>query len=129
MAVTPVEIANVADSLYQFGGEPANRSAVSRSFYAAYHAADIWQAALPGVASIAGPTGGYHQDLINKLYNGDTSWTAAQRKNGRKLSIKLNGLRTRRVIADYKLNEDLEASEILEQQVAAKEILTLCASP
>lgn len=129
MAITVVELQQCGDELAQEAQEVRHRAGVSRLFYAAMHRCFSWQAALPGVASIAGPAGGMHQLLINRLRNPDPQCTQADKLKSRKLAAKLDILKQRRVAADYDLASALVAGEVALQRHQTAETIQYCDAP
>ena len=124
MAISPTDIAYIADHLMTIDSEAASRSAVSRYFYATLHSAEAWMGKLPGMPSAAGHTGGTHQLVINRLRNPDPLCTEPQKKASRMFAAKLEILRNRRVQADYYINETPTAGEINNQQAQARKIMS-----
>lgn len=84
---------------------------------------------MPGMASASGHAGGTHQLLLNQLRNLDRTCSASQKVRGRVLAAKLDALRVRRVVADYKLGETLSASEVKQQQAETHALFADCAAP
>lgn len=126
MPISCKQIAEVADGLYLSSDEAPQRSAVSRSFYAAFHRCGEWRDALPGAASIGGYAGGTHQQLLNQLRAADRTCTDEQKKRGRFMATKLEVLRQRRVLADYSLADTFAAGEISIQQVQGAALIGEC---
>jgi hypothetical protein len=124
MAITCQDIAIVADGLLAFGGEPADRSAVSRHFYAAFHRSVQWKDALPGMAGSGGYAGGTHQQLLNQLRAPDSQCTTAQKLRSKFTAAKLEILKFRRVVADYQLTAQMLASEVQMQKTQAASLMT-----
>lgn len=125
--ITPDDIFGVGDALLTAKNESHNRSAVSRFYYAAYHAAALWLEARPGMPSADGLPGGVHQQLLNKLNNGAPEWTADQKRQGIKIAATLLTLKTRRGVADYQLGNNLKPGEEQIQKYDAKRLIGLCA--
>lgn len=124
MPITCQDIAIVADGLLTAGGEPADRSAVSRHFYAAFHRSGQWKDALPGMASAGGYSGGTHQQLLNQLRAPDRQCTVAQKQRSKFTAAKLEVLKIRRVVADYELGAQLLATEVQMQKTQCAALMT-----
>lgn len=129
MPTTAQEIFAVGEALVEMGSEASSRSGVSRYFYAAYHRCVPWQAALPGMSSAHGYSGGTHQQLLNMLRNPDGLCSAAQKQKSRFMAAKLEALRTRRVTAEYDLSATIESGEVQAQKVQAAALLASCDAP
>ncbi len=129
MPISFEDIQQVARDLHAGEGDASKRSAVSRNFYAALHAAEHWIAHVPGMPSFGGRQGGMHVKVGNQLRGLDPiRSTPDQRQKGIKLAIKLDAMKVRRVIADYKLTDDLRPEEMTAQHVEADDYLRLCRS-
>lgn len=85
------------------------RSAVSRAYYAAYHGCKDWHGALAMPGSDAGPSGGIHQQLINRLRNPDAKVPQDDRTKSKVLAAKLEVLRSQRGVADYEFSKAVDA--------------------
>jgi hypothetical protein len=110
MSVSPHDICQVADELSKGTNEAAWRSALSRAYYAAYHACDHWHSQMPVPGSVGGE-GGSHQKLCNQLrYSAPGSPDVAARKS-RTLGAQLDALRVRRKVADYQLEQQVDQAE------------------
>lgn len=103
MSVDSNDLLHLAHALCADDCEVKWRTGVSRAYYAAYHACTHWHSAMPVPGSVAGPSGGIHQVLINQLKNGAPEWSPDQRALGRRLAVQLATLKDRRVLADYDL--------------------------
>jgi hypothetical protein len=119
-------VAEVARQLKQAGGEPNDRSAVSRFFYGSYHACSRWLQTLPGMASAGGTDGGTHQVLLNQLRQVDRNCSDEQKRRGRRLAALVGGMKERRVIADYMLHESLLSGEVQAQEAATDTVFSEC---
>lgn len=122
MTIHCSDILAVGDHLQAQAGEGFKRSAVSRHYYATYHRSQAWAHALPGHMSTAGPEGGAHQQFINSLRNPDRSLPDTVKAQSRMLSAKLDVMRRRRVVADYKLSDPLPDGDATMQATMAHEI-------
>jgi len=79
MSVQASDLLALAGTLASGVCEAEWRCAVSRGYYAAFHACGDWHNALPMPGSNSGLGGGMHQELINRLRNPDTSVPQAKR--------------------------------------------------
>ena len=122
MSVKPVDFLAVAATMEK-GTECEVRSSISRSYYAAFHACLAWHNALKAPGSVSGTAGGKHQQLINKLKNPAREISAALRGESKRLGMKLEILRGRRVTADYVLDETISISESSTQLIQATAVL------
>lgn len=129
MAINCQDLVDVARRLKDAGGEPNDRSAVSRFFYGAFHSCGRWLQSLPGMASAGGVEGGVHQALINSMRQVDRQCSDDQRRRGRRLAILVGSLRERRVVADYKLDEQLLPGEVAAQDSATVTVFEECGKP
>lgn len=109
MSVTPADLLALAGSLAAGDDEARWRGAISRCYYAAFHACGAWHDALPMPGSNAGPAGGVHQELINRLRNPDACVPQAGRDLSKVMAAKLDALRHQRVQADYHLADAMDA--------------------
>lgn len=67
MAIDSRDLFAFAQSLSRNTSEVATRDAISGAYYAAFHRCRAWEQALPALGSNEGPSGGSHQELINRL--------------------------------------------------------------
>lgn len=119
----------VADALLVQGGEANERSAMSRHYYAAFHAAKHWLSTTPGMPSAGGAQGGSHEAVSNMLRNLDRLSTVEQKKKGHKLATRLVIMKVRRCAADYDLHLPYPAGEPNQQRADAELYLNDCQSP
>lgn len=114
MAVTVEQLLQLGRTLASSDDEASLRSAVSRSYYAAYHRALSWESQrVPG--SNSGPSGGEHQKLINRLRNPDPGLDEEVRRHSKMTAAKLETLRVRRVTADYAIHCSFTPTEAATQ--------------
>ncbi len=124
MSIQPTDLLDLAERL-ETGAECDRRASISRSYYAAYHLCLDWHQALPEPGSVAGKAGGKHQELINQLQNPGPGIPQELKKLSRKLAIKLQTLRDRRVLADYKLRDALADNEAVTQLQQSRDMMNL----
>lgn len=110
MSIEPRHFHEVATLLADGSDEAAWRSAVSRAYYAAYHACDAWHDRLPLPGSVVGE-GGSHQQLCSRLKNPAPGTEAEAARRSRLLGQQLNALRARRKLADYLLQDSIDQHE------------------
>lgn len=115
MPLSVQDLLQVAQPLCKHPDEPEQRSGVSRAYYAAYHHARAWHAALSASGHNIGPAGGEHQQLINMLKNPDPSIPFAQAKESMRFGAKLEIMRNRRHTADYDLQGLVQAADAVNQ--------------
>ena len=106
MTVELSSFLDVAQTLLNTGKECRDRSSVSRSYYAAYHACLKWEAKLKAPGSSAGLVGGVHQQLINRLSNPAPELAMGEKNKSKLLASQLNIFKAHRHIADYSLCQD-----------------------
>lgn len=104
---TPADFWTYAKSIDGSADETVQRASISRAYYAAFHACDAWHQALPVPGSNAGPKGGRHQELLNRLRNPDAMIDPAKRSTSKSLSYMLQELKGHRVTADYELTQPI----------------------
>lgn len=119
----------VGDQLLALGGESNERSAMSRHYYAAFHAAKHWLNSTPGMPSAGGAQGGSHEAVSNMLRNLDRQASVEQKKKGHKLATRLVIMKVRRCDADYDLHLPYPQSAPAQQQADAALFLQDCQSP
>lgn len=100
------------------------RSSVSRAYYCAYHGCKDWHGALPSPGSNTGPTGGLHQQLVNRLSHPAPEVKNDSRFISKVLGAKLDMLRLQRYKADYALEDSVDAVQAARACSQAKEILS-----
>ena len=108
--------------------EVAQRTSISRAYYAAYHRCLDWEKQLPARGADAGCTG-VHAALIARLRHPDRRCTSTQSSRSKLLGKLLWRQRERRRLADYRLEADVSAALVVEQLRAAAEVLSECDKP
>lgn len=104
MPVVSSDFIAYSEGIQSGAAEIANRCAISRAYYGAYHACIEWhdvKLAVPGHQ--VGHGGGVHQQLINQLVNPDTSSIQDVQFYSRSLGYSLRALKDTRTVADYDL--------------------------
>lgn len=117
MPISPEDILEVARKLSKEDAEPAHRSSVSRAYYCAYHLALQYEDTLPAVGDEQGARGS-HERLINRLRNPSKQCDDGQAKTSRKIGTALDGLKSRRVDAEYMILRGSVDSVTAQQAVA-----------
>jgi hypothetical protein len=123
MSVGPPDLLTWAQSVGPSDGEVAFRAAVSRAYYAAYHACRIWHARLP-VPGSSHSHGGRHDELLSQLQHPASACSAPQAAKSRQLAAALRDLRSVRVDSDYELGAGVGFVTVQEACSKAKIILT-----
>ncbi|WP_404992829.1 hypothetical protein [Cupriavidus pauculus] len=112
-------------------GEANFRSAISRCYFAAFHAAYAWHAALPA-PGYRGPRGpreaGRHETLVHQLYH--PGLPAAHPFYWRSIALArmLNRGRQLRLLADYRTDVDIDRTQMAEALVNSLVIVRQCAA-
>lgn len=105
--------------------EPSRRSAIGRAYYAAFHGAKRYQAALPFPGrSLA--QGGEHENLINQLRYPDSRVGPKLETDSQAVGAFLLRPRPMRIRADYELAADIEVGEMNDALQLASQILNIC---
>jgi len=96
----PIEFLKSAEALLEkeLVAEVDYRNAASRAYYSAYHSCLVLSNSYPSTNDVK-KEGGMHQQLIDKLCN-------HQDEQVKTVGYSLKQVKTRRVMADYKLTQD-----------------------
>jgi len=129
MSIAIEELLAFADDLLSTESETAWRSAISRSYYAAFHRALAWEEDQQIDGVNIGPQGGAHRQLINRLHNPSRRLPFELRQKSMLLGTKLDLQRQRRVQADYRLDEDVDLALAELQVEQARQVIHGCATP
>jgi hypothetical protein len=128
MSCSPAEILALADELSNGPTAAYWRSAASRAYYAAYHAARIWHdTRLPAPGMCAPDVRGVHEEFIERLRHPAPETKGDLRVKSATIGRVLLGLRRMRVRADYELNESFTRDEALTAVSQADQVLADCA--
>ena len=100
----------MAVSLSDGADEACWRSALSRAYYAAYHACNAWHDLMPMPGSVVG-VGGSHQRLCSRLRHPAPEASQESARKSRTLGAQLDALRVRRKVADYELKDLVDQAE------------------
>lgn len=110
MSVTPSDFLKSAANMNTVGcDEMAKRNVISRLYYAAYHRSCEFIKPAYCQSSM-------HRSYIDQLNKGGHL--------ERQISGSLKRMHARRIIADYRLNEDLKKDSVTLQSLAANELFT-----
>ncbi|RZT42744.1 hypothetical protein [Cupriavidus agavae] len=112
MSVGALEILRCATVIAEAAHGEANfRSAISRSYYAAYHAAHAWHRALP-VPGRANGRGDRHETLVSQLYH--PGIRCGHPLYGRSIALArmLNRGRVLRLQADYRIGGEIDRAQM-----------------
>jgi len=118
MSITPQDILTLAKSV-DLGApcEAEVRSAISRAYYSAYHCA---QSVFPPDKEFARRARtGVHESYIDQLMQ------AVPETTERLLAVKLKTMKERRVIADYRIGDDVRPFTAARQNQEADEVFSL----
>lgn len=108
--------------------EVRRRSAVSRAYCASYHRCQRWEALLP-YKSTCRSRGGTHAQLIDRLSEPNPFCGKALMDRSEALGELLAKLRHLRVIADYRLEHEIDR-KVMESQIdRLKQVFEKCADP
>lgn len=129
MTIGSRELFAFAQTLGRDGSEVATRDAISRACYAAFHRCRAWEQSLPELGNNEGPSGGSHQELINRLKHPSRKCGEVLRDRSRANGIQLEVQRGRRRLADYDLEEDVMPAVMHDQLSQVRELLRRCDEP
>ncbi len=119
MSISPADLLAYSETLTA-SDELTRRNAVGRSYYAAYHTAEIWHEAL--VTHGVAPAGlGMHSSLIAALKNPSVS--GAKRIRSMSLGYTLEIMKALRKTSDYKLNCNVPDTDVNQSIANARIIL------
>lgn len=126
MAVTPRELIETAQRQAEQRAETWQRSAISRAYYASYHRCKDWEQGLPELGYNVGPSGGRHQELINRLQHPARACSEGLKSRSVAAGALLASQRLRRVQADYDVHGDLPKDAVCEQLREGQQLLACC---
>ena len=115
MSVSPADFMDSASALSLGADEMAQRNALSRAYYAAFHRAAV---SYPPEENRRGGTG-MHRNYLDQLQNHQAG------SKERIVGAKLTQLYQRRVLADYRLQNSLQTDAVARQLDTAKQIFSL----
>lgn len=107
-------------------GEANFRSAISRSYYAAYHAAHAWHRALPVPGSAGFRRSGRHETLVNQLYHPGVRREHPGYWRSIALARMLNRGRVLRLQADYRTDANIDRAQMMGAVTNASMIVSQC---
>ena len=107
-------------------GEANFRSAISRCYYAAYHAAYARHCALPAPGSGGYRRTGRHETLVNQLYHPGVRREHPGYWRSIALARMLNRGRLLRLQADYRLEVDVDRGQMIGAVANASIIVRQC---
>ncbi len=122
MSCAPKDLLALAREQAKGRTEAHRRSAVSRAYYASFHAASNWHARLPFQGD-PGIARGEHERLIQQLMHPDRSCDAVQRKLSKWLAIQMGALRPLRIDADYRLEGETRFERAVHACAISSEVL------
>lgn len=115
----------IADTAY---GEANFRSAISRCYYAAYHAAYAWHRALPVPGNAGFRKTGRHETLVNQLYHPGVRCEHPAYWRSIALARMLNRGRLLRGHADYRIDGGVDREQMMGAVVNAATIVKQCSA-
>ena len=115
----------LARELARHTDEAAQRSAISRAYYAAYHRCLAWEKQLPSLGQDAG-LHGVHARLISRLHHPHGACSRHQAKRSRNLARLLQEQRQRRTTADYEWDDPISPTAVDKQLMASDRVLRDC---
>lgn len=122
MSVQSSELLAYGATLCHATSEVANRTAIGRAYYAAYHAAGAWHEALLSPGICARKNVGIHEVLVQCLTNPTVSDRSVA-MNSRALGYMLRAQKAVRHTADYDIGCSIDASVAETAVCNAQEIL------
>ena len=116
MSTAPLDLLNNAKLIRaNQADEAAHRAAISRAYYAAYHAARGFHISLPSPGRLI-RANGRHEQLVEQLQNPTIATTDARHIKSRRIGFILRDLLRQRITADYFLAATIledDADEVL----------------
>lgn len=126
MSVTPEELLSFARELHQSAStEVHHRNTISRAYYAAYHVANAFHAALPSVGTAALDATGIHSELFYRLDHPTIAANDPRYKKSRLIGLKLRNFHAIRIKADYRLDHDVNGDDAADSLIKAASIFQL----
>ncbi len=123
MSSKPKDLLACAEAIAASAACEANyRSAISRAYYAGYHAAYGFHDALPVPGSANGASG-MHEILVQQLYHPGIKPAVAEYSKSLALAKLLNQAKVLRTHSDYKLNLDITAAQMGLALTASKSLV------
>ena len=116
MSVAPSDFLNSAVQLGCSSDEMSQRNALSRAYYAAFHAAML---AIPHTNGGSAEQKGMHRRYLDQLQDHDSG------SKERTIGTLLSQLYQRRVVADYRLRDSLRSDAVARQLDVARKVLEL----
>ena len=125
MTVSPRDLLREARyAAHRKDEETARRTAISRAYYAAFHAARKYHTRLPKPGRSKANVGD-HENLIHQLRNPDPSLPDELRKKSTVVGTLLLKLRPSRMLADYELEDEVLGRAVDDSIDLAAQILNL----
>lgn len=123
MSTTAVDLRRFAEQLCQNPrGEAARRAALSRLYYASYHACRRWHASLPAFGKRTNDRGGVHEELLDQLGHPADSISEDLFVASVALYKALLALRNYRVKSDYELGDSIDSESVIDAKGKVAEI-------
>lgn len=105
--------------------EAGSRAAISRAYYAAYHAARKFHGSLPKLGSVGAKTG-RHEQLAAQLINPGISSEDPKYYSSQSIGYELRDFHRLRVTSDYDLGETVVDDDVEAALLICKTILESC---
>ena len=126
MAIKSVDLMSLAEEQALTDEEPGRRSAISRAYYASFHRCLDWESEVFKRARANTRKGSVHRQLLNRLDHTGQPCSPEQARQAIKLHELLGRQRDRRVVADYRLDDDV-GDKLLKQQLRdANQLFRAC---
>lgn len=111
MSITPEQLLDLAKSITA-DSEVQIRDAIGRAYYAAYHTAKLFHAAMPTPGALPTKNCGVHGELIHQLKNPRTSIGNDQSIKSKQIGYILHTIKPIRKRADYDLDLSMNSTEL-----------------
>jgi len=127
MSVAPRDLLANAKSIHGSCTDEAGlRAAISRSYYAAYHAAYAFHDSLPTPGSNAGSKGGKHETLCTQLSQPTFSTANPRFLKSKRVGIFLRDAMRARVLADYYIGAMVNAPDADAAVLKCTSLVEMC---
>lgn len=127
MSVAPQELLESAKLIHsQITNEAGHRAAISRAYYASFHAARGFHAALPSPGSVD-VANGAHEQLAEQLQNPTVPTTDSRHLSSRRIGVILKDFLRRRIVADYRVAQVVPDTAADEALAIGEKLLALAA--
>lgn len=129
MSAAPREILASAQKIRDSQKDEAgHRAAISRSYYAAYHAARIFHDSLGSPGSVGGE-GGVHAQLVARLLIPTIPSTDPKHLISRRVGYMLRDMHRSRITADYEIDAVVIDADAESTMRKGADVITMCTPP